>query len=245
MKRSMCSLFLAVLLVACAAGGAEPPPAGPPVPDGTPFYFLGMVYLSGRIEFRDATQELWPSYFYEGKYGDVRGKMVFHERSPELSFNLVCNRLVQPNDGMEYKILGELMRPGKVPVVRFTTTKVGAWLPAGAEGQAKVGPCEALPIEGELEVDGRRLNVKGACRVRYNTPKGGDLRGLASNSLLGVSVNVTADFTIKGKDLGLQKVADKDIQVRVQTRAYTEATILSGTKKKTLQEALEPRKTGR
>jgi hypothetical protein len=245
MRRALGSLVSAVLFLVCGAGGAEPAPAGPPVPDGTQFHFLGMVYLSGRIEFRDATQELWPNYFYEGKYGDVRGKMVFHQRSPELNFSLVCNRLVQPNDGMEYKILGELIRPDKVPVVRFATTKVGAWLPAGADGQAKTAPHEALPIEGELEVDGRRLNVKGACRVRYNTPKGGDLRGLAANSLLGVSVNVTAEFNIKGKDLGLKKVADKDIQVRVQTRAYTEATILSGTKKKTLQEALEPRKTGR
>jgi hypothetical protein len=231
-------LFTAALITTgpftTALTAAEPAPAGPPVPAGTVFHFFWMVYMAGRIEFRDAAQQLWPNYFYEGKYGDVRGRMVFDPQQPVMNFTLACTRLCQPNDGLDLKILGEVMNLEKVPVVRFSVTRLGAWQ---APPEKKYGPYELAPLEGELDVDGRKVSVKGAARIRYNLPKGGDLRGLASNALLGSSINVCVDFAIRGRDLKLQKVADKDIQVTVHSRAFSEATVLSNTRKKSLAEA--------
>ncbi len=79
---------------------------------------------AGRIEFRDPTGKLFPNYWYEGKYGDVRGKMVFDPKDPRLAFSLNCTGLCQPRDGMDLKILGGAMRPDAVPPVRFTATRI-------------------------------------------------------------------------------------------------------------------------
>ncbi|MGD0896193.1 MAG: hypothetical protein ABR915_00070 [Thermoguttaceae bacterium] len=232
-----CSLVLSVLVQQLAA--AEPAVATP-VPPGTVFHFAGMVYVAGRIEFRDPSGGLWPNYFYEGKWGQVRGKMVFDPQSPQSDLDLTCTRLCQP-DGGEYKVLGELMQKEKTPTARFTVIKVGPWEPCG-EKDPKAGPYQMLPVEGRLDVDGRAVSVKGRGRVRYNLPGGGDLRGLHSNAFLGTSIHLMADFTVQGKDLGLKKAADKPIQVTVYARAYTESTLLQVTKKKTLAEALEGKK---
>jgi len=250
MKTRMLAAALAFLAAVPAAPAAEESAA--PVPNGTPLYFIGMVYLSGRIEFRDAAGEMWPNYFYEGKYGDVRGKLVFDEKQPKLSCTLTCTRLCQPNDGMELKILGEVMKPEGVPPVRFTIKSMGAWQPPppppasdkpGAKPASAPGPYDYAPIEGELDVDGRKTAVKGTAHFRWVSPKKSDLKGLHIASRLGISVNVIAKFTIKGQDLGLKTVADKEIEVTVNSRAYTEETILDGTKgkdgtkKKSLAEA--------
>jgi hypothetical protein len=191
--------------------------------------------VSGRIEFRDPAGKLFPNYWYEGKYGDVRGTMVFDPKDPRLDFSLNCTGLCQPRDGMDLKILGEAMRPDAVPPVRFTATRIGPWQPASA--QEKAGPYERAPVEGELDVNGRKVAVTGMARITYNTPGKGDLRSVIANGLLGTSIHLRVTFSIKGKDLGLKKVADNDIGVTVYSRAYTEDTILSGTKKKTLREA--------
>jgi hypothetical protein len=232
--------MLAALVALSAAVPAHAQETAAPAPDGTPFHFIGMVYLAGRIEFRDPTGEKWPNYFYEGKFGDVRGKLLFDAKQPRLNAALNCTRLCQPNDGMELKILGEVMKPEGAPPVRFTIASMGAWLPPAAPdkpGAKAAGPYDAAPIAGELDVDGRKVPVKCTAHFRWVSPKKGDLKGLAANSLLGTSVHLTAQFTIKGRDLGLKAAAEKEIAVTVHTRAYTEATILEGTKKKSLAEA--------
>ena len=228
-------LAMAAALLAAGARAAEPGADALPVPAGTTFRFFGMVYVSGRIEFRDAGGELFPNYWYENKRGDVRGKMVFDAKDPKLDFSLNCTRLCQPNDGMDLKILGEVMRADSVPPVRFTATGIGPWEAASAG--AKTGPCEKAPVDGELDVDGRKCRVKAAARIIYNTAGKGDLRSLTANDLLGTSVHLCVDFTIKGKDLGLKRAAEKDIHVTVHSRAFTAETILRGTRKKSLAEA--------
>lgn len=233
-KLTICVLFPSLALAAAPAPAASTPE----VPAGAVFHFFGMVYMAGRIEFRDTSpdpEQLFPNYWYEGKFGDVRGQLVFDPQNPKMNMTLVCTSLCQPNDGADLKILGEVMKPGKAPAVRFTVNKMQPWQPASPE--KKIGPCETAVVDGELDVDGRKLNVKGNARLRYNTPKGGDLRGLSAGALLGFSINMTVDFTIKGKELGLQKVADREIRVTVHSRAFSEETILQNRKKKTLEEA--------
>ncbi len=226
--------FLLCAVLAVPVGYAQTP--APAVPAGAVFHFVGMIYLAGRIEFRDASGELWPNYWYEAKFGDVRGQFVFDQKNPRLSFILNCARLTQDADGHELKILGETMADGQIPTARFTVHKIGAWQPAAAE--AKIGACEVAPIEGELVVGNRKVPVKTTARITYTLPKGKtDMGGLAASSLLGMSINLQVGFTIKGRDLGLKKVANKDINVSIHSRAFTEETILTGTKKKTLQEA--------
>jgi hypothetical protein len=231
---ALCLAMAGAPLLASAQPAA--PPAGDlPVPSGAVFHFFGMVYVSGRIEFRDPSGALFPNYWYENKFGDLRGRMVFDPQKPVLDFSLNCTRLCQPNDGMDLKVLGEAMQPDRVPPVRFTATRIGPWQPASPE--EKTGPYEKAPIQGELDVDGRKVAVRTVARIIYNTPGRGDMRGVIANDLLGTSIHLAAEFTIKGRDLGLKKVADKDIRITVHSRAFTEDTILKGTRKKTLQEA--------
>ncbi len=163
-------LFWAGLLqsvVQAAPPAAVAPPRAPAIPAGTVFHFVGMIYLAGRIEFRDAGGDLFPNYWYEAKFGDVRGRMVFDPQKPD-----------------------------------------------------------------------RKIPVKTDARITYNFPKGrSDMGGLTAANLLGMSMELKIEFTIKGRVLELKKVADKEIAVVVRSRAFTEETILKGTKKKTLAEA--------
>jgi hypothetical protein len=219
-----------------APPAAAPPPPAPSVPAGTVFHFVGMIYLAGRIEFRDAGGDLFPNYWYEAKFGDVRGRMVFDPQKPEMKMILNCGSHCQGASGSDLKILGEVFSDDKIPPARFTVLSMGAWKPAAAE--SKSGPCELAPIEGELAVADRTIPVKTDARITYHLPKGrSDMGGLHAANLLGMSMDLKIEFTIKGRDLGLKKVADKDIAVVVRSRAFTEETILNGTKKKTLAEA--------
>lgn len=240
MKARSTTLLIVLSLLASAAVGAAPKDAAaPPVPSGSVFHFIGMRYLAGWIEFRDMTEgdgELFPCFWFEGKFGDVRGKMIFDHQNPQMTMALTCNRLCQ-GDGAEYKILGETFSQGsdEPPVVRYTVKKIGTWLPASDAKDKKVRPYEATTFEGELDVGGRKIDIQGDLRVSYSIPR--KQGGQAEDSLAGFSVNTTATFKIKGKDLNLKKVSDRDIQVTVHSKAYSEATILEGTKKKTLQDA--------
>ncbi len=225
--------LLCVALFCPVIPAATTPPA---IPAGTVFHFVGMLYLAGRIEFRDASGELWPNYWYETKFGDVRGQFVFDPQTPRLNFRLNCKRLCQDADGSDLKILGETLAEDNIPAARFTVHRIGAWQPAPADSKAE--PYELAPIDGELAVGDRSLPVKATARITYNRPKGRtDMAGLAASSKLGASINLKITLTIKGRDLGLKKAADKDINVSVSSRAFTEETILNGTKKKTLAEA--------
>lgn len=233
-------IILSLLCVTriCSVGHSETPPptAAPPLPAGTVFHFVGMIYLAGRIEFRDASGELWPNYWYEARFGDVRGQMVFDPANPRLNFILNCRRLCQGADGNDLKILGETLTEENIPAARFTVRQMGAWQPAPEN--SKAGPCELAPIDGELAVGNRKLPVKATVRITYNLPKTrNDMKGLVAGSLVGTSINLSTSFTIKGRDLGLKKVADKDISVTIYSRAFTEETILEKTKKKSLKEA--------
>jgi len=233
----LCLLWAGLLPSAAQAAPPTAAPTPPPaIPAGTVFHFVGMIYLAGRIEFRDAGGELFPNYWYEARFGDVRGRMVFDPQKPDMNMILDCKKHCQGANGSDLKILGEVFTDDTVPPVRFTVLSMGAWKPADA--RSKSGPCELAPIEGELAVGDRTVPVKTEVRITYNLPKGrSDMSGLTASSLLGMSMSLKIDFTIKGKDLGLKKVADKDIGVAVRSRAFTEETILNGTKKKTLAEA--------
>jgi hypothetical protein len=233
--RAVQSLLLCAVLGVSAAWGQMPtnPPA---VPAGTVYHFVGMIYLSGRIEFRDVSETLWPNYWYEGKFGDVRGQFVFDPQNPSLNVSLTCPKLAQGAAGHDLKILGETMADGQIPPTRFTVHRMGPWLTASPAD--KIGACEQAPIEGELAVGDRRMAVKTNAIVRYTLPRDrNEMSSMVAGNLMGMSVSVKVDFTIKGRDLGLKKVADKEIRVTVHSRAFTEPTILDGTKKKTLAEA--------
>lgn len=240
MKSRLAPFLIVLFLLATVVIGAPPKElAPPPVPAGATFYFLGMRYLAGWIEFRDLTEgdgALLPCFWYEGKFGDVRGKMIFDPQNPKLNMMLTCKNLCQ-RDGAEYKILGEMFNQGgdKPPVVRYAVKRIGTWLPATDAKEKKVRPCEATTFEGELDVDGRKVNIQGDLRVSYSIPRKRD--GQAEASLAGFGVNMTATFKIKGKDLNLKKVAEREIQVTVYSKAYSEESILKGTKKKTIQDA--------
>ncbi len=226
-------LFHSVAQAAPPAAAAPPQP--PAIPAGTVFHFVGMIYLAGRIEFRDAGGDLFPNYWYEAKFGDVRGRMVFDPQKPAMKMILNCGRHCQGDDGSDLKILGEVFTDDKIPPARFTVLSMGAWKPATAGSKSS---CELAPIEGELAVADRKIPVKTDARITYHLPKGrSDMGGLAAASLLGMSLDLKIEFTIKGRDLGLKKVADKEIAVAVRSRAFTEQTILNGTKKNTLAEA--------
>jgi hypothetical protein len=215
----------------------------PPVPPGTPYYFVGMLYMAGRIEFRDVSGEKYPNYFYEGKFGDVRGKLIFDPQNPKMAMLLNCSKLCQPHDGMPFKILGEWMRPDAIPQVSFAIHKMGAWKasPPRYDGKLRkhfVNPFDSAQIEGILTVQGRDIPVKTDAAFLFNLPdRKSELGGLAARALLGYSFNLSLDFTLKGQELGLKEVSGKEIRISVRSRAFTEATLLAGTKKKTLAEA--------
>jgi hypothetical protein len=212
MGRLSCVLAAAVLLAFVAAVAAKDPPRA-----GTVFSFSATYprHVTCDVEFRDPNEVRWPNFFYGKPAGD--GTFTYDAKAPKAAFSLLCDRMCQRNGDQGRRVLGELCSDAKTPMVTFTATSMGPFQTETAETEGKGGKkgtkqVEYAPVEGTLDVDGRKVSVKGKATMRFGYPKDGTEPD---------SVYMDIRFTINGTDLGLKSPgAAGPINVRVGTTAY-------------------------
>ena len=68
------------------------------------------------VEFRDPEEQLWPCFFY-GK--PAEGTFQYDPAAPKAAFTVVCDKMCQPHGDQSRKVIGELVKPDKPPVVTF------------------------------------------------------------------------------------------------------------------------------
>lgn len=238
MKPITLSFLLAAIVLSAASSPALAQEAKPefPVAAGTDFHFYGMLYVSGQIEFRDATGALFPNYWFERRGGVVSGKWTADPQNPKLTFSLTCHSLAQPGDSLDLKILSEVMptADNKPPAVGFDITRLVSTNPPEMNQQKRW--TQSATVEGILRVGDKPVKVPaGLMRITYildaHAMRGAHMSHAAESSLI-----MTIDFTVKGRDLGLTKTADRDVNVRVTSRAFSEQNLLKNTKKQSLSE---------
>jgi len=182
------ALALGTIMLAAEKKGKPPAP-------GTVFHFSPTApkYATCDIEFRDPGNTLWPSFFYgkpaaEGTFtaGGGEGPAGGAAR-PSAAFTLLCDAMAQRNGDQSRRVLGELVKNGKPPVVTLKVQSFGA-----LRTEKKI---EYHPAELVLEVDGKKATAPARVILKYTQGKGGDTPE---------SVYFEMTFTLKSTDLGLK-----------------------------------------
>jgi hypothetical protein len=163
------------------------------------------------IEFRHPDEKLWPVFFY-GKPAD--GTFQYDAANPKASFNIVFDRMCQPNGDQSRRILGELVKPGEKPQTPSVTFAVkslklsAAGPEAALAGKEKKGKGEPAELDAVLDVAGKKLPVKAPATITYRSDK----------TLI---LQIDAAFTVQGADLGLKaENAKGPISVRACVQAF-------------------------
>ncbi|MCY3023689.1 MAG: hypothetical protein NTW87_32310 [Planctomycetota bacterium] len=187
-----------VLLLLCGLGcqaGEKSAPATPPA--GQVFYFspANPRYVTCDIEFRDPDGKLWPCFFYG--FPAEGGTHQFDPASPKAAFSIVYDKMCQPHGDQSRKIIGELVKPDKPPVMTFTVNGMTPFKKDRLEntGKDRNRGGEATELDAVLDIDGKKLPLKAPATVRYDFEKdGGNV----------TQAYIEARFTIQGSDLGLK-----------------------------------------
>ena len=193
------AVLLAASVLCHAADKAAP--AAPQA--GQTFYFspANPKYVTCDIEFRHPDEKLWPCFFY-GR--PAEGTFQYDPNNPKAAFTIVCDKMCQPHADQSRKVLGELVKPDKAPVVTFTVK--------GLTPQAS-SPKPQAAVDAILDVDGRKLPVKAAGSLKYESEKGSDAIS---------QVRIVCAFAIQGADLGLKaEDAKGPLSVRVEMLGTT------------------------
>jgi hypothetical protein len=162
---------------------------------GTIFHFSPSSprYVTCDVEFRDPGDNLWPNFFYGKPAAD--GTFVFDAGKPTASFTLVCDTMVQRNGDQGRRVLGELVKAGKPPVVKLTVQSLGAvrteFVEAGKGGKKS----DYHPAQLVLDVDGKKVTVPGKVTSKFAYAKGSDTPE---------SVYLEIQFTLEPRNLGLK-----------------------------------------
>ena len=186
--------------------------------DGTAFVMSPSApkYATCDLEFRDASGELWPSFYYGKPTGD--GSFVFDSKAPKAAFGLDCNKAVQTMGDQSRRVLGELVTEGKSPpaVFRVTATRPPEEREVSVEekGKAVVKKVTVVPVDAELTIGERIVKLKDAyLRANYRFEKNKDVATTAALDVF---------FTFVGSDMDLKNAAAVTISGRAGVTAFRE-----------------------
>lgn len=192
-------LVCLLLVVMPAVAVAQKKGKQPPEP-GTVFHVSDRQpgWATCDVEFRDPEERLWPNFFYGRPAG--AGTFTFDPRKPTASLTLRCEQLAQKNGDQSRRVLGELLRDGRTPVVTLTVRAMGALVTERratlVNGKKKTTTVEFAPVEAVLAVDGRQVPVRAVATFRWS---------YARNAERPEAVYLDLLFTVNPADLGLSK----------------------------------------
>jgi hypothetical protein len=198
------------------AVGGKPPPE---IADGTMCYFLPNYprYVTMDVEARDAAGKMWPSFVY-GR--SVEGALKYTANGAQGTVFGLADQWCQTRGLQDRRVLGELISPDKdgkvdMPVnVSFLSlgpVKTEEYMENdnnGREIKKSVTYQEAIAT---LDLGGRKLTIRPKCVIRWHPPSGRSTQ---------TRVELSAFITVKGRDLGLTKLANEDIDLRINMQGY-------------------------
>jgi hypothetical protein len=154
----------------------------------------------------------WPNFFY-GR--PVKGKVTWDAKKPTGSFEILCDRLVQPKGEHDQRVLGELIKTGQTPPsVTFSVSNLGpikteTFQKVDRKGRKRdytVSYCEADAV---LDIDGRQVKLKPKITL--------DPAAVVEKKI--PCIRISAWFTLKGSDLGMTgRAKNEEIDVRISTQ---------------------------
>ncbi len=153
-------------------------------------------YVTCDIEFRDPAEVFWPCFFYGRPAASTR--ITYDPSGPTGSFSLLCDQMVQKNGDQSRRILGELVKDGKPPLIRLTVKELGKLQTEMTEAGSKASkkPQEFALARGELDLGGKKIPVEARTSYSWKLARGNE--GAES-------VAIELRFRIKGADLGLTR----------------------------------------
>jgi hypothetical protein len=207
-------LAIAIMLLCITTLAAEKKTRLPPAP-GTVFRLSPSYpgYVTCEVEFRDPSESFWPNFFFGKPAGE--GTFTFDPAAPKAAFSLRCDTMAQRNGDQSRRLLGELVKESKPPVVSFTVTALGKPATESVEVAGKGGKpgkktVEYTPAEGVLDVGGKKVSVSGKAAFHYAWGKTGETPE---------SVTIDIRFRLQGSNLGLKNYTGL-IEARAGTTAY-------------------------
>jgi hypothetical protein len=176
------------------SGSAEKKNKQPPAP-GTVFLFTPATpkYATCDVEFRDPGDNLWPNFFYGKPAAD--GAFTFDPVKPKGTFTLVCDTMVQRNGEQGRRVLGDLVKGGKPPVVTLTVQSFAAVRTEMVEAGKGPKKIDYYPAEVVLEMAGKKVAAPARVASKFVYGKAGETPE---------SISFEIQFTVKPQDLGLQ-----------------------------------------
>ena len=202
--------LLGMLALAAGAGQAEEKKFKLPAA-GTEFRFSPEQpkYVTCDVEFRDATEAFWPCFFYGKPAAGTTVKIG--AAGPTGTFSLLCDQMTQKNGDQGRRVLGELVKDGKPPVVRLTIKELGPLQTEPAEaGSKSKKETEFASARAELEVAGKKVPVQAKALFTWKFVKGGESAE---------SVAVELRFRVQPADLGLTRI-EGPIECRAGITGY-------------------------
>jgi len=181
---------------------------------GQVFYFSrdNPRHATCDVEFRHPSEKMWPCFFY-GR--PAEGTFEYDPASPKAAFTIVCDRMCQAHGDQRRKIIGELVKPDKPPVVSFVVKGMSAFRKDRVEppGKGKRTENDAADLDATLDIDGKKQAVQATGFFKYEGEKGADTVS---------QVRIVATITLKGSDLGLKaEEAQGPISVRIEMLGVT------------------------
>ncbi len=192
--------FLLLLATIAGLSRAQTPPV---VGDTFQFSPEFPKYVTAHIEFRDPTEQRWPSIFY-GKPA-ASGNISIATANPTAAFTLSCDERPQKNGDQSRRVLGEIFAVNTKGGVALDVSRMGPIVAKQAELETS--------FIGTLKLPGKTLAITAPARLRVHAGGRGDEK---NNALMG-----DLSFEIKAADLGLKSfAAESVIQVKASFTAY-------------------------
>lgn len=200
-----------------ASGKGRKAPAPPA--DETEFVFNPKVpkWATVDAEFRDHGGKLWPSFLY-GR--PVDGTAMVKGGRLTARFTVACTSACQPKGEQGRRVLGELLKDGEAPPLRFTLEALGEpkqveLTHTDARGKVQKRVVEYREGKGVLELAGKKLAVTPKVTVSFGKTEG-IYRGPGKVGPRADAIGLNAWLTLRAGDLGLRALApDTEIDVRL------------------------------
>jgi hypothetical protein len=185
---------------------------------GQNFRFEPDKWVTVDAEFRDPTNQLWPSFFYGNPIGGV---LTFEPTHPSLHCKLGCDRVCLPNDDPSGRVAGEWTHKDGVPLDFSFEIKSMSTFQTVDETQKRGKSIKkqkvlVAMVDAVITANKKTIPVKAECQFKWQYP---------SKSNIPNSVQIDALFTTTGKILGLKNPkAAGEIKVRVSAVGNSQAT---------------------
>jgi hypothetical protein len=190
--------------------------AAEPPPDGHVSYLSAAWprHVTVDAEFRDVNGRMWPSFLF-GR--PVDGSVTYSAEGSQGAFSVQANNWCQPRGLQDRRVLGELITDARsLPALTFTVHRFGrpqteTFQETDSQGRTFEKQVTWQEADATLELGATKLDVRPKCVFSWRT---------TGRDRAPVGVRITAYLTVQGRELGLKKLANEEIDIRITMQGY-------------------------